>query len=105
MITWRADSPAAPPPMMQMSIVPSLTVPPSEEFGRLLSRVVCMKRARSSRPRMFVGVEAGGHRSGDRLRIPARMQTTILPILMQSGWTRAEQKLCLGTKRPEESLS
>ena len=58
MITWRADKPAAPPPMIQISMVSPLTVPPSGESVRPLSLVACMRRARSGRPKMFVKVKA-----------------------------------------------
>ena len=52
MITWRADNPEAPPPMMQISTVSPLAV--SKECVRPSSGVVCMRKARSGRPRVFV---------------------------------------------------
>ena len=54
MITWSADNPAAPPPIMQISVVRPLTHPSSRECVWSLSGAVCMRRAQSGRP-MDVG--------------------------------------------------
>ena len=43
MITWRADNPAAPPPMMQISMLPPLT-DPSGGFVMPLSWAAYMRR-------------------------------------------------------------
>ena len=45
MITWRADNPAAPPPMMQMSMVSPLSTPSSGGLVSLLSGIVFMRRS------------------------------------------------------------
>ena len=67
MITWRADNPAAPPPMMQMSMVSPLAA--SNERLRPSSGVVCMEKE-PGRPGMFVdGWRQLSH------EILARMQT------------------------------
>ena len=44
MTTWRADNPAGPPPMMQISMLSPLSFP-SGGFAVPLSGVACMKKA------------------------------------------------------------
>ena len=53
MITWRADNPETPPPMMQMRMVSKLAIPSSEDSVWLPSRAACIW---------------GGSRSTDRVR-------------------------------------
>ena len=49
MMAWRADNPVAPPPMMQISMLSSLTVPSSRELAWQSSGVMCMGRAQLDR--------------------------------------------------------
>ena len=97
MITWRADSPETPPPMMQIFMVSPLIVPSS---ALILSRspvVVCIWCEPAERRQRALVNEARGSRQRKQQSTrtdPGRRRMDRHGCKWQSGWTPARRKSC-----------